>query len=162
MQAHLSLKLIHSLHKRVLSSVISRPVLHPPSISMLDQLLSDSNALLHAADEVVPTLYIPHDVDLLKVRLTSLEDVIRALRGRLICLGLSHGQDNVGTARVDSSSCEEVARRVSSMTLQADSSPQTQRITDQLSAKASIESKWFNICFTQIFKSLEAIKDDKT
>jgi hypothetical protein len=126
---------------------------------MLDELQSDSSAVLRAADDLVPALYIPHDLDALASQLATLHSLLVAFRARLACLGLSEPPGQGTAAAVhqgDAQESEKVVRMMSSMTLQCEALPQIAQ--QKPNDKAISESKWINACFSHIFKSIDALK----
>lgn len=137
------MKFTQVLQKRVLSTLLSsHTTIEVPRPSILDDLLSHSNSLLKASDELVHALYLPQDLTSLSSRAKAYKDIIEALCGQLGSLALT---SSISSTNADLAG--ELSQRTALMSLQS----------DDRTEKLAKERKWFDACFTQIFRSADTI-----
>lgn len=137
-QARNLLKFIQALQKRILSSLLtSQRILESPRPSSLDDLLSHSSSLLKASDDLVHALYLPQNLEILMARVKTYRSIVEDLRGVLVSFALASCADPAG----------ELSREVTLLSIQLDGRGE----------KMAKERRWFDACFSQIFRTTDAI-----
>lgn len=137
-QARNLLKFIQALQKRILSSLLtSQRILESPRPSSLDDLLSHSSSLLRASDDLVHALYLPQNLEILMARVKTYRSIVEDLRGVLVSFALASCADPAG----------ELSREVALLSIQLDGRGE----------KMAKERRWFDACFSQIFRTTDAI-----
>lgn len=137
-QARNLLKFIQALQKRILSSLLtSQRILESPRPSSLDDLLSHSSSLLKASDDLVHALYLPQNLEILMARVKTYRSIVEDLRGVLVSFALASCADPAG----------ELSREVALLSIQLDGRGE----------KMAKERRWFDACFSQIFRTTDAI-----
>lgn len=137
-QARNLLKFIQALQKRILSSLLtSQRILESPRPSSLDDLLSHSSSLLKASDDLVHALYLPQNLEILMARVKTYRSIVEDLRGVLVSFALASCADPAG----------ELSREVALLSIQLDGRGE----------KIAKERRWFDACFSQIFRTTDAI-----
>lgn len=142
-QARNLLKFIQALQKRILSSLLtSQRILEFPRPSILDDLLSHSSSLLKASDDLVHALYLPQNLEILMARVDTFRSIVEDLRGVLVSLAL---------ASSPLSTCAdpagELSREVALLSIHSDGRGE----------KMAKERRWFDACFSQVFRTTDAI-----
>jgi cyclin-D1-binding protein 1 len=128
------LRLTTLLHKRILLDLLN-PSTSPswPSTKnpLLDGLLLHSTSLLTSTDDLISTLYIPHNPTSIQTELTTFIDIIRALQSSLISAGFF----TVG-----------LEGQLEQMSIQEGDGKGKKKTGKDI-------KKWFDTCFEQIYKA---------
>lgn len=137
------LKFIQALQKRILSSLLtSQRILESPRPSILDDLLSHSNSLLKASDDLVHALYLPQNLDILVARVKTYRSIVEDLRGVLVSLALASPP-----LSTYADPAEELSREAALLSMQYNDREE----------KVAKERRWFDACFLQILGTTDAI-----
>lgn len=128
---------MQALQKRVLLSLLCPTSSFNVPSHIVDQLLSYSNDLLRNTDDLVSSLYLPHDLEAISRRLDASKSVIENLRDALIPLEL------VTPLTLQGNMMDDLIHKSTHLNLQS----------NNLEEKLVKERRWFNTCFLQINKS---------
>lgn len=151
-QAHRSLKIGHAMHKRVLAVVVLAADSPKPLIqltaSALDDCLSRSSTLLSAADELVSALEPPQEAAGLSESLAGYRSAAEAIRGYLLSQRLVTPLDNKEAVQCLGDKLAGLAVGVGERGASAGAIDEAALVK---------ERKWFDVCFTQLYKSLASV-----
>lgn len=127
------MRLTALLHKRILLDLLD-PSTPPSSPStknpLLDALLLHSTSLVTSTDDLISTLYTPHNPTSIQTELTTFIDIIKALQSSLISAGFF----TVG-----------LEGQLEQMSIQEGDGKGKKKTGKNI-------KKWFDTCFEQIYK----------
>ncbi|KAG1753499.1 hypothetical protein EDB19DRAFT_1845125 [Suillus lakei] len=128
---HSVLRLTTLLHKRIFLDLLSSTPTPPPPSVALDALLLQSHALLAASDELVSSLYVPQNPDMIRKESLALLDIINGLQLQL---------------RIFFPDTSSLEQQLSGLSIEGDKSASTP-------SKPTADKKWFDLCFDQVTKT---------